>query len=405
MRTLRNVTTAEDLIAAWPTLKAKALSSPPGVTEAERRMLLDLPDEDVESANIAIATNLSRDQLLEKAISHHEDLTSEEVAVLKNKFWTPRTREESKVYLKARKWISLEAIEEDCVLCQHLGPLEMAAFSIAMHEFWSRDRAAYNAKKAIIANGALPFAKKWIQDLYEQGKPIGVMYVSTILLLNNLILHNLTTLAGIIDEKWQLLSFNAPINCFAPSTNGSPDNEDNVSTDDETNYQRAAALRKAFKSIVDDPDEYQESDGVHPPYCGKTFTGNMKNGIAGSGLLTNTFLVIDPPCIDLVLSQSPFYDDLRVLVIEADFPVKGHEYVEGYEGFTWVRLDQLVYNFYELRMVRNGSTGMDEIWEAAQRSRNQAFVSMEAGEDHFTGSRRMAGFTRDSVLGKDFYPM
>ncbi|KAK0102682.1 hypothetical protein ONS95_006284 [Cadophora gregata] len=370
MRTLRNVTTAEDLIAAWPTLKAKALSSPPGVTEAERRMLLDLPDEDVESANIAIATNLSRDQLLEKAISHHEDLTSEEVAVLKNKFWTPRTREESKVYLKARKWISLEAIEEDCVLCQHLGPLEMAAFSIAMHEFWSRDRAAYNAKKAIIANGALPFAKKWIQDLYEQGKPIGVMWL----------------LPGCVKVQ-------------------RPDNEDNVSTDDETNYQRAAALRKAFKSIVDDPDEYQESDGVHPPYCGKTFTGNMKNGIAGSGLLTNTFLVIDPPCIDLVLSQSPFYDDLRVLVIEADFPVKGHEYVEGYEGFTWVRLDQLVYNFYELRMVRNGSTGMDEIWEAAQRSRNQAFVSMEAGEDHFTGSRRMAGFTRDSVLGKDFYPM
>lgn len=422
MRILRNVTMAEDLIAAWPTLKAKSLSSPPGLTEAERRMVLDLPDDDIESANIAAATNLSRDQLLEKAVSHREDLTTEEIAVLRNRFWTPRTRDESKAYLNGKKEISLEARKEVIEVHERLAPLEAAAFSNAAREFESRDRAASNTKKATTANGLLPFAKKWIQGLYERGLPSWgyiCLYDAAAQRLDPARLDDFGSrlggffedalkfsgAKGIIGEKWQLLSFNAPVTGFAPLTNGSPDGEDNAHTSDATNYQRATALRVAFKSIMADPDEYQESHGVHLPYWGKTFTRNMKDGIAGSGLLTNTFLVIDPVCIDLVLSQSPFYDDLRVLAFEADFPVEGHEYVEGYQGFTWVRLDQLVYNFYELRMARTGATRMEEIWEASQGSRNQAFVSMKPGEDNFTGSRRMAGFTRDSVLGKDFYAM
>ena len=422
MRILRSVTMAEDLIAAWPTLTAKSLSSPPGLTEAERRIVLDLPDDDTESANIAAATNLSPDQLLEKAVSHREDLTTEEIAILKNRFWTPRTREESKAYLKGKKELSKEARKEVIEVRERLAPLKAAAFSNAAREFESRDRATSNVKKATAANRSLPFAKEWIQGLYERGQPAWgyiCLYDAAAQRLNPARLDDFGSRLGgffddalkfngskdIIGEKWQLLSFNAPVSGFAPLTNRSPDDEDNVPTSDATNYQRATVLREAFKSIMADPDEYQESDGVQVPYWGKTFTRNVKDGVAGSGLLTNTFLVIDPVCIDLVLSQSPFYDDLRVLAFEADFPIEGHEYVEGYQGFTWVRLDQLVYNFYELRIARTEVAGMQGIWEASQRSRNQAFVSMKPGEDHFTGSRRMAGFTRDSVLGKDFYAM
>ena len=82
----------------------------------------------------------------------------------------------------------------------------------------------------------------------------------------------------------------------------------------------------------------------------------------------------------------------------------GREYKEGYQGFTWVRLDQLVYNFYELRLMKADEVGMDKIWKAAQTSDHQAFVSMDPEEATIrTRSSGRMGFTPDSVLARRWY--
>jgi hypothetical protein len=76
-----------------------------------------------------------------------------------------------------------------------------------------------------------------------------------------------------------------------------------------------------------DPQKYQEREDVTPM---STNTGHLKNGIAKSGILTNTFLLIDPICVDSVVdtglqAETEFYENMRVLAFEADFPVPGRE--------------------------------------------------------------------------------
>lgn len=99
-----------------------------------------------------------------------------------------------------------------------------------------------------------------------------------------------------------------------------------------------------------------------------------------------------------------FWDNTRILAFEADFPVEGRQYVEGYKGYTWVRLDELTYYIHELRLEKSEEVRMDEIWKAAQSRRNQAFVSMDPEEGvKWTSSRGMLGFTLDSIVGKTRY--
>jgi len=197
----------------------------------------------------------------------------------------------------------------------------------------------------------------------------------------------------IINTKWGWLHYNAPNTVLAPTTNLVSGND----------YPNGAILRKAFHDILRDPQEYQKREDVTPTI---TYTGHFKDGIAKAGFLTNTFLLIDPICVESIVENglqpaSVFWDNMRVLAFEADFPVPGREYEEGYQGFTWVRLDQLIYNFYELRLMKADEVGMDKIWKAAQKSRHQAFVSMDPEEaSSYTNSCGLWGFTRDSVIGR-----
>lgn len=78
MRVLRNHNTLEELIAAYPSLKEKSLSCPSALTNEERRVFLDLPDLDMETANIRAATDLSRAELIEKAVKDPSSVTQEE---------------------------------------------------------------------------------------------------------------------------------------------------------------------------------------------------------------------------------------------------------------------------------------------------------------------------------------
>jgi len=112
IRVSRNLITAHDFIAAYPSLKQKFLSSPSTLTDSERRLILDLPDKDMEASTIAAISNLSREQLIEKALSDRTSLTQEEVVLLKNRFWTPKTRTESKASWNAMLKVHEEGLEE-----------------------------------------------------------------------------------------------------------------------------------------------------------------------------------------------------------------------------------------------------------------------------------------------------
>ena len=170
MRVLRNITPIQDFIAAWPLLKQKSLASPPTLTEFERRLFLDLPTEDVETSNIRAATILSREQLIEKAISTREHLTQEEIVILMNRFWTPRTTEENHILLNAVMKSSPEGQQEFFSGFDGEAAYEKVAFQIGGMEVGKRRLAANRQTLRAAANLVLPDAKEWIQHLYQQDK-------------------------------------------------------------------------------------------------------------------------------------------------------------------------------------------------------------------------------------------
>ncbi|TGO86464.1 hypothetical protein BPOR_0301g00060 [Botrytis porri] len=253
MRVLRNQTTLQDLVAAYPSLKEKVLSSPKSLTESERRVFLDLPDPEMESANISAATRLSRAELIEKAVINRGSLTDAEVLVLKNRFWTPRTNDESSRLSEGFINTNDEARDEFlAVRTLAYLPKEKEAFKIRGREAYTRDRAARERPLHNATTAALPNAPEWIKQLHQEGKPHWV-------------------------------------------------------------------------------------------------------------------------CIDLVVESRYFYDNMRALAFGAEFPVPGRTHAKGYQGYTWVRLDQLVYYFFGLRLTKKDEIEMGKILEIAQKSRDGAF--------------------------------
>lgn len=410
IRVLRNITSVQDLISAFPSLKQKSLASPPSLTDSERRLFLDLPDEDMETSNISAVTSLTRVQLIEKAVSDRASLTQEEVMLLKDRFWTTITVEEhGKVWrcLGTGDFDKLYAIRLPAYL-----PNEEEAIRIGSAESWGRAKAIKDEKLRVTARAALPYAQEWIQHLYQQDRMCWGfiwLYDATIQQLDparlehfNIFLEAFFRQAlsyngsrDIINQKWKKIPFNLPNTAFAP-------------TSAAVSYQDGTIFRKAFQEILRDPQEYQKAEDVTPV---NTCTHQYKDGISASGVLTNTFLVIDPVCIDSVIPADGLqytirWDNMRILAFEADFPVEGRTYAEGYQGFTWVRMDQLIYNFYELRLMKANEIGMDEIWKAAQKSRHGAFVSMDPEEAlNWKPTCSMSGFRRDTVIGKRWYAM
>ncbi|ESZ95862.1 hypothetical protein SBOR_3756 [Sclerotinia borealis F-4128] len=405
--------------------REKSLSTPSALTDEERRVFLDFPGVDMETANIRAVTALSREELIEKAVKDSSSLMQEETILLQDRFWTPGTEAEHSVI-----WQNL--LETETIIMGEEGaafsetrkpaylPDERESFSIGSREVWGRPARAREMQASAMAEAALPDAPEWICRLYREGKKLwgfAVLYDGTMQGLNaetldffqcrwearveNVFKYNSSK--DIIDAKWWMIPFNAPGSAAVPYVSGAGTALD---ASDSGSQQDGVVLRSAFREILQNPLQYEQRADIAPiTALGETREfDHYMDGLAASGILTNTFLVFDRICMTSVLESDYSIESMRIRAFEADYPVPGKIYAEGYQGYTWVRLDQLVYYFYELRLMKADKVGMDEIWQAAQQSLNTAFVSMDPEEaGNWTRSNPMAGFERDSILGKRKY--
>ncbi|KAM0123676.1 hypothetical protein ACHAO1_011240 [Botrytis cinerea] len=423
-RVLRNHITLDEIITAYPSLKKKALSIPSTLTDEERRLFLDLPDVNTETANIRAVTTLSRAALIEKAVKDPSSLTQEEMILLKNNFWTPGTEAErleiwehlceTEKIILGEEGAAIEATEK----CVYL-PNEREAILAGIRESYMRPARARELQDKAIAEAALSNAPEWIHRLYKEEKQFWgfvVLYDVAMQGLDAETLDNFMRSWGgfvscalryngskdVIDVKWRMIPFNAPGPAEVPHAPGVGTALD---VSENSIQKEGLVLRNAFREILQDPLQYEQRSDVAPITLNKPRQfENYKNGLATSGIFTNTFLVFDRICMASVLESGGSIESMQIRAFEADYPVPGKVYAEGYQGYTWVRLDQLVYNFYELRLIQADKVGMDEIWQAAQRSRNAAFVSMDIVEaGNWTRSNPMSGFTPQSILGQRFY--
>jgi hypothetical protein len=182
-----------------------------------------------------VQQTFSREQLIEKAISTREHLTQEEIVILMNRFWTPRTIQENHILLNAVMNSSPEGQQEFFGGFDGEAAYEKVAFQIGGMEVGKRRLAANRQTLRAAANLVLPDAKEWIQHLYQQDKTnwgFICLYDAAVQQFNpqrldyfertkdgffrHALMYNGSK--DIINTKWGWFHYNAPNTVLAPET-------------------------------------------------------------------------------------------------------------------------------------------------------------------------------------------
>ncbi|TGO75413.1 hypothetical protein BELL_0214g00040 [Botrytis elliptica] len=291
MRVLRNHNTLVKLIAAYPSLKENSLSCPSALTDKERRVFLDLPDADLETANIKAATALSRAELIEQAVTDPSSLTQEEILLLSARFWTPRADAEREVIwellceteeiIMGEEGAAFEASRNPTFL-----PNELEAFQTGSREWCDRPTRARKLQARAMAEAALPDAPEWIRRLYREGKDLWGLWFC--------VMRRCRTW---MQNLWNVF-------CVIGGRGEWCDTQKRLSRDPAGSPLRADVAPRIL-------------------FGGQRRFEHQKDGLASSGVNTNTFLVFDRICMASVLEPGRSIESMRIRAFEVDYPVPG----------------------------------------------------------------------------------
>jgi hypothetical protein len=375
MRVQRGVETAQELINAFPALEQAALNSSsasggarPGLTEQDCRRLLDLPDAEEEAANIRRVSARSHAELVSTVLSRPGDLSDAELGLFAHRFWANVTLRETETALFGKVAASAavqKRVDEARYAAAEVAPLESLAYSKVRSELSNRRQRRETARLLAHQRHTTP---AWMDDVARQVQNMheGMNVWGFIALFDAEVqettsaeerywferaigdvlrpaMTNNGARAKAIALKWRLHFFDAPYRPSTTTTAAGPS-----SSPDEPDYH--TALRSAFHAVLD--------------------SAECKNMLHwDQGVRTDMFLVVNKECIDSLLGR--YLDDMRIMAYEATLPP-----ADGYDGRTWVRLEQLVYRFYGAACTSD-DVKMHDIWRAAQVSKHQAFVSLD----------------------------
>ncbi|KAH8908651.1 hypothetical protein BR93DRAFT_994229 [Coniochaeta sp. PMI_546] len=346
LRVQRGIETAQDLIDAFPALEQAVLNSSstsegagPGLTEQDRRRILDLPEPEEEAANIRRATTRSRAELVYTALSSPGDLSDAELKLLKDRFWADITFQEVGTVFSGKANASTtikERLDRVYNAASELAPLESLAYKKAVSEFYSRRQRRQDERTTVrLSARQRHTTPAWMHDLARQlqEQNLGFGRWGFIALYDAEVQETTSverldkfefTVRGILRAammnngaeatalawRWRLHFFNAP---RRPSTANSTTADGQPSSPDEPEGNYHTTIRNAFRAMLDSPE------------C----TNMLRMDQA---VRTDMFLVINKECIDSVLGT--FLDDMYIRAYEADFPPANGSPTadDGYEG-------------------------------------------------------------------------
>ncbi|KAI0968714.1 hypothetical protein F4678DRAFT_474435 [Xylaria arbuscula] len=353
-----------------------ALSDPSLVSNQDRQRVLDFPEPEMQSTNIAATTSLSKDALLQQAAHSRQLLMQAELNLLTHRYWIKRPGlRESGAQAKATNDLIARSQEYYEEITSRLNKMreplyeehEATAIENAAHEFYRQLQESL-AKKP--EDPEMAQARPWVRRLWNEIKDSRnkrwgyavfqppYQQVEDYLSRRDAVLFHAkyaTSCSSDLSIRGLLQTLDRP--STLSSTEDAPL--------DATNRE---ALRQQFKVVR---GVGQSADGT-------------ADGLT-DGILHNTFLVIDHESINSVMpwpgTRSPrFVDDMWVWAVDPDWTPdnEANEHPQ-YKGYMRVHIQQLVNNFFEQRRFQ-ANQPLESLWEAAAVSKNQAFVSMDENE-------------------------
>ncbi|KXH35840.1 hypothetical protein CSIM01_00554 [Colletotrichum simmondsii] len=455
MRVIRKIDDADELIQSFLASEVFILSqndASPSLALHDQKRLLDFPDAGIQAANIAESTKLSKEDLLERAVGSPSQLTAAEISLLKNRYWMKISPGEEREVSRAAGLImgpnrvsedEYEQAQKRLGAVRHMlyAENEEKAIDNAVREHWRRENEARKARQRQETENALSKAHPWVRRLWEEDQGEKVwgygMFIDPKAFANDeeaesymarrdgVLFHGRGAIgagSSEINNKWKLQKLEWPNSDTADGgkeigarqivgqgdgkedTTGLAIEEDQRDgREDEEGLAKFRILRTRFKSIRDRGLESQKTEGVLSSAPVHTETSGLEDGI-----LQNVFLMVDRPSVKSVVGAHGLVDDMWVWAIDPDYDDDADELpttIDGsrpsetpgrYRGFMRVRLQQLVNNFFDMRRFNARKYSMKELWEAAQKSKHKAFVSVRDTEarswsiDRFVGSAMRA---------------
>lgn len=454
MRVIRKIDDADGLIRSLQAWEKSAISqnaTSPSLALHDQYRFLDFPNAEIQAANIVKSTELSKESLLERAVESPSQLAAAEISLLKNRYWLDISPdEEREVSLETGLIMGPNRVSEEdyeqaekrlrAVRHMLYADNEEKPIDNAITEHWRRENESWRARQKQETENVLSKAHPWVRRLWEEDKGEKVwgygIFIDPKAFANDeeadnymarrdgVLFHGRGAIgagSSAINNKWRLQKLEWPSSNAADGGKEMDARQavdrgeekkiiseltvDEAKRDEGETDERLAkflVLRKRFKFIRDSSLGSQTQEDVV-----SSAPVHSETRVLEGGILQNVFLMEDKPCVESVVGAQGLVDDMWVWAIDPDYhdadelttmidEPRPSESPERYRGFMRVRLQQLVNNFFDVRRFHQGEHTMKELWEAAQKSKHQAFVSIRDTEaqswsiDRFVGSAMRA---------------
>ncbi|KAK6442069.1 hypothetical protein LTR95_001688 [Oleoguttula sp. CCFEE 5521] len=414
IRVQRGTSVQQEILQAIADLENGSLA-PLSVSVDIRNGILDVPNTD------ALETSVHAKSF---------DLTTDEIALLKNRYWTDGTEAEAACQSSALSGllaVSQEYWKETTEQLKGIRNLvcedqeEDAIFEAAMEE-WRRGTSDLKSGQNAEVEKQLERAQPWVRRMWQEDK--GEKYWGFMIFVHpeveedgwrahtdGLLFHARDAVGcggTTIGRQWKIQDLQWPANDFREvPPEGSEGDEASTTVSVQLNSHEAEA---------DGNDDQQPEDtsfqvlpiaedlGPAPealfarlrqefrylsrrPAKRRKLKHSDETTIPSNGILSNVFLVVSDQSMESQFNESAHPDDAWLWAVDPDYEDKpsldapvdsdtSHEY----RGYLRVRVQQLVNNFYDLRRFHEQEYSLKQLWQAAQRSGHKAFVSVKEEE-------------------------
>ncbi|CAD0081712.1 unnamed protein product [Aureobasidium vineae] len=298
---------------------------------------------------------------------------------------------------------------------------EEAALWNAEVEEWRRMMDASKQRQKQEIESRLAAAQPWVKRLWEedQGKKswgyavfrdpeaVNEEYGSR---MNDALMHAREAIGcgDTIAARWRLQNFDWPsIAALDQDTDTQTDGESTETVDEEPKHEEPQVVSDDQDSFDKEATSQLEANFqvlrerfkvLRKRASGRQIATVTQTDRAAlqSGILRNVFIVINQPCVDSLFSDSANVDDMWIWAVDPDYIQPATTDTpdapsDQYRGYLRVRLQQLVNNFFDARRFLDNYYSMEALWQAAQPSKNQAFVSVREPEQKLWMMSRSIG--------------